>query len=106
MATWLAKLKPETKVHVPPVYSHRSLRNPRVPAPSLPNPPKSQKFPEPSVQVTAFVRAPGYGLAVGGEMPFLSANWGLTPPFPVHWPALAVESAIKVVALYSPKSFR
>src|SRR6266436_8989346 len=26
MPTWLAKLEPETKVHVPPVYSHRSLR--------------------------------------------------------------------------------
>src|SRR6267378_7897597 len=66
MPIWLARLEPETKVHLPPVYSHRSLRNPRVPAPSLPNPPKSQKFPKASVQVTAFVRAPGYGLALGG----------------------------------------
>src|ERR1700684_1762419 len=106
MPIWLARLEPETKVQMPPVYSHRSLRNPRVPAPSLPNPPKSQKFPEASVHVTAFVRAPGYGLAVGGEMPFWSTAAVAEPLCQVHWPALAVKSALKALALNSQRSFR
>ena len=53
-------LPPETKVHVVPSNFHKSLRYPRAPTLSYPEPPKSQKFPEASVQVTALVREPGF----------------------------------------------
>src|ERR1700676_4614971 len=106
MPIWLSKLEPETKVHFPPVYSHRSLRNPRVPAPSLPNPPKSQKFPAASVQGTAFVRAPGYGLGLGGGFPFWATRKVFPPLCQLHTPALAVKSGLKALALNSQRSFR
>src|ERR1700733_4444414 len=50
---------PLTHVHWPPLYSHKSLRSFAPPIESSPSPPKSQKLPDLSVQLTAFCLAPG-----------------------------------------------
>src|ERR1700722_19946889 len=90
MPIWFARVEPDTNVHVPPEYFHRSFRNPKVPAPSLPYPPNSQKFPAASVHVRALTRAPGYGLAVGGEIPFWSRFAVAGPLCQLHVPVLFV----------------
>src|SRR5579864_1765780 len=61
MPGWLMRFEPLTHVHCPllMLYFHRSFRSPPAPAESKPPPPKSQRFPDVSVQVTALSRAPG-----------------------------------------------
>ena len=53
---WLARFEPLTQVHWPAPNSQRSLRVPaQQPVESPPIPPKSQKLPEVSVQLTALL---------------------------------------------------
>src|SRR5208282_1377314 len=94
---WPFTFDPPTHVHCPAPYFHRSLSRPLLSAESSPAPPKSQKFPDESVQLTAPLRAPGTLLAAAvPSVPYVP-GWPLTvdPPIHVHWPALNSQRSLR-----------
>src|ERR1035438_571353 len=86
---WLMVLLPPIHTHtfVVGLNSQRSLRKPKLPSASLPEPPKSQRLPLRSVQLEAPLRAPGQFPADGIPSVPYTPNWPfvLLPPIQVHW---------------------
>src|SRR5579864_5822502 len=97
----LARFDPPFHVHsfVLTEYSQRSFKYPIAPVESLPLPPKSQRFPEASIQLTALSRAPGT----------LPASGVFGMPYVPFWltrfdPLTQVHSRFWI--LYSHRSFK
>src|SRR5579859_3655 len=90
-------LDPLIHVHSPSLYFHKSLSFPTVPVESSPWPPKSQTFPDASIQIVGDCRPPG--TLFGSAKPWVPyvPGWLITfdPPIHVHSAPLYFHKSLR-----------